>query len=90
VSTYAEMDRLRKKERPLYLEVRAIDLEVRADEDAEDPTGYVVVIGGLRSIAPTHADRLRRRIEEAKPGLLKVLWATWDEDLEAIRGEGKS
>jgi hypothetical protein len=90
MSTYAEMDRLRKLARPLYLELQALGLEVRAEEDTEDPTGYVVLIGGLRSLSPTHADRLRRRIEETKPGLLKVLWARWGEDLEAIRGEGRS
>jgi hypothetical protein len=90
VSTYAEMDRLRKKARSLYLELRALDLEVCVEEDPEDPTGYVVLIGGLQSLSPTHADRLRRRIEEVKPGLLKVLWARWDEGLGAIRGEGRS
>ena len=88
MSTYAEMDCLRKLARPLYLELRGLELEVRIEENTEDPTDYVVLIGGLQSLSSTHADRLRSRAEEAKPGLLKVLCARWDEDLEAIRGEG--
>jgi hypothetical protein len=42
------------------------------------------------SLSPFHADRLISRVEETTPGLLKVLWARWEEDLEAIRGEGRS
>ena len=88
MSTYAEMDRLRKLARPLYLELRALGLDVSAHEDAESPSGYRLEITGGKSLSPAHADRLRRRVEEVTPGLLKVLWARWDESLEAIRGEG--
>jgi len=89
VSTYAEMDRLRKLARPLYLELRALGLELRAEEDPEDPTGYALLVGGLRSLSPSHADRVRRRVEENKGGLVRVLaFGKWGGDLGAVRGEG--
>jgi cytochrome P450 len=88
VTSYAEMDRLRKLARPLYLELCALGLDVWATERPDRPEGYEVHAGGMRSFSPRHADRLRQRIEEHTAGLVKVLWAKWDGDLEAIRREG--
>lgn len=84
MSTYAEMDRLRKLARPIYLELQALGLDLQAEEDAGTRSGYRIDLSGTRSLSPGHVDRLRRRVEEATPGLLKILWARWDEDLEAI------
>lgn len=88
--TYAEMDRLRKLARPLYLELRALDLEILSHEDPDTHSGYRLELVGLRSLPPSHADRLVMRVEEATRGLLKVMWVRWDEALEAIRGEGRA
>ena len=89
MSVYAELGRIRKLARPLYLELRALGLELRAEEDLEDPTGYALLVGGLCSLSPEHADRIRRRVEENKVGLVRVLaFGKWGGDLGAVRGEG--
>lgn len=88
MTSYAEMDRTRKLARPLYLELRALGLDVIAHEDSDAPSGYRIELVGARSLSPVHADRIRQRVEEATPGLLRVLWARGDEDLAAVRREG--
>ncbi len=67
----------------------ALGIDLCAEEDPEDPTGYALLVGGMRSLSPTHADRIRWRVEENKVGLVRVLaFGKWDEDLGAVRGEG--
>ncbi len=89
MTTYdEEMDRHRKLARPLYLELRALGLGLSAEEEPADPTGYRVSVAGLQSLSPAHADRMRRRVQEGKSGLLRVLLSRRDLDLEAIRREG--
>ena len=88
MTSYAEMARERKRARPLCLGLRALGLGLRVREEAADPTGYEVAIIGACSLSQAHADQLRRRVEESKTGLLRVLWARWGSDLEAIRYEG--
>jgi hypothetical protein len=90
MTTYdEEMDRHRKKlARPLYPELRALGLGLSAEEEPTDPTGYRVSVGGLRSLSPAQADRMRQRVQEGKSGLLRVLLSRRDLDLEAIRREG--
>jgi hypothetical protein len=90
MTTYAETDRLHKLARPLYLELRALGLDLQAEEDSGTRSGYRIDLVGARSLSPGHVDGLRRRVEEATPGLLRVLWARWDEDLTAIRKEAGS
>jgi len=85
---YAEMAQERKKARPLYLELRALGLELYANEDSRDATGYRVRVAGLHSLPETHADRIRRRVEASKPGLLRVLFGRWGPDILAIQKEG--
>jgi hypothetical protein len=88
MSSYAEMARERKKARALYLELRALELELYAKEDSNDATGYSVRVAGLHSLPETHADQIRRRVEASKPGLLRVLLGRWDPDVVAIQREG--
>lgn len=89
MSTYREMDRLRKLARPLYLELTALGIDLRIEENSQDPTGYNLLVGGLQSLSPTHADRIRRRVEENKVGLVRVLaFGKWGGDLGAVRAEG--
>ena len=45
-------------------------------------------VAGLHSLSETHADRIRRLVEESKPGLLRVLFGRWDPDVVAIQREG--
>ncbi len=79
MTSYAEMARERRKARPLFLELRALDLELHIKEDPADLTGYRLAITGLRSLSPAHAARIRRRVEASKLGLLIVEdWTNFD------------
>ena len=82
------MARERKRARSLYLELRALKLELYAKEDPRDATGYRVRVAGLHSLPETHAERIRRRVEASKPGLLRILFGHWSPDLLAIQREG--
>ena len=88
MTSYAEMARERKKARSLYLELRALELELHVRDDPRDATGYRVRVAGLHSLPETHAEQIKRRVEESKPGLLKILLGQWDPDLLAIQREG--
>ena len=90
MTSYAEMARERKKARTLYLELRALGLEPYAKEDPRDITGYRVRVAGLHALSEAHAERIRRRVEESKPGLLRLLFSRWDPDLVAVQREGKT
>ncbi len=89
MTSYAEMARERKKASSLYLELRALGLELYAKEDGLDATGYGVRVAGLHSLPETHAERIRRRVEASKLGLLRLLFGRWDPDVLAIRREGE-
>jgi hypothetical protein len=47
-----------------------------------------VRVAGLHLLPETHPERMRRRVEESKPGLLRVLFGRWDPDILAIQREG--
>lgn len=91
MSSYPEMARggASKQVRALYLELRALGLEVRAENDTNGPARYRIVVGGLCSLSPVHADRLMRRVEANEPGLAEVLLERWNPDLHAVRTEGR-
>ena len=72
MTSYAEMAQERKNGRSLYLELRALGLELYAKEDGRDATGYRVRVAGLHSLPKTQADQIRRRVEASKPELLRV------------------
>ncbi len=81
MSTYAEMNRQRKLARPIFLELRALGLDLRAGEDPQELLGYYVEVRGLCSLSEAHAERVARRIEERKPGLVRILMmGEWDPD----------
>jgi len=88
MTSYAEMVRERKKARSLYLELRALGLELYAKEEPHDATGLRVRLAGLHSLPETRAERIRRRVEASKPGLLRILFGRWDPDVVAIQQEG--
>jgi hypothetical protein len=91
MSTYAEMARERRRARALYLEIRALSLDVRVEDDPEDPRSCRVVVSGLRSLSPSHADRIVRCVRGNEAGLARILLSgPWNPDLEAIRQEGDS
>jgi hypothetical protein len=70
------------------LELRALDLKLHAKEDPNDATGYRVRVAGLHSLSEAHAERIRQRVEESKPGLLRLLFSRWEPNLVAVQREG--
>jgi hypothetical protein len=54
------------------VEHRGLGFELYAKEVSHDATGYRVRVAGLHSLAETHAERIRRRVEASKPGPLKI------------------
>jgi hypothetical protein len=90
MTSCGEMARNRKRARPLYLELRALGLEPCAKEDPHDATGYRVRVAGLYSLSEAYVEGIRQRMEEGKPGLLKVLFGRWDPDTLAIQREGRA
>ncbi len=65
MTSYAELDRLRKLARPLYLELRALDLDIIVHENPDTQSGYRIDLVGACSLSPAHLDRLQRRVDEA-------------------------
>lgn len=88
MSSYAEMAHRRKRARPLYLELKALGLEARLEDDPETAPGYRIVVAGMCSLSEAHADRIKRRVLDNEAGLVGVLLGKWDPDLEAVRREG--
>ena len=72
----------------MYMELRALGLEPCAKEDPRDATGYRVRVAGLHSLSEADAERIRRRVEESKLGLLRILFGRWNPDVVAIQREG--
>ena len=88
MTNYADIARHRRRARPLYLELKALGVELRVEDHAGYPREHRILIGGLKSFSPAHADRIERRVLDNEEGLAKVLLGKWDPDLEAIRREG--
>ncbi len=88
MSTYSDRARERRHARSLYLELRALGLDVRVEQIPEEPLCYRVTVGGLRSLSPAHADRVVRCVRDNEAGLVQVLLCRWDPDLHAVRREG--
>ncbi len=88
MSSYAEMLQRRRQARALYLKLRALGLDVRAERCADGAVGRRVVVEGLRSLNPDHADRLMRLVRDNEVGLLEIISDERDPDPMAIRREG--
>ena len=88
MSSYADIARERKRARSLYLELRALGLDVWVEEDDGDITGYRIVVEGPESVPRSRIERLVPRVRENKAGLIKVLLFRYDPDLHAVRREG--
>jgi hypothetical protein len=75
--------------RPLYLELRALGLEVRVEDDPDGgPLDYRIAVGGLHCLSEARAKSVRRRILESEEGLVHRILDLRDPDLNAIRSEG--
>ncbi len=87
MSTYDEIAHRRKQARALYLKLWSLGLDVRAERCAVGAVGRRVVVEGLRSLNPEHADRLVRLVRDNEAGLLEIISDEWSSDLAANRPE---
>ncbi len=91
MTTYSELHRERMRARPLFLEAKALGLDIRVKEHPEREGDYRIGVKGLRSLSPTHRSSLEQRIKENKPGLIRLLMmGKWDEDLHAVLEESRA
>lgn len=62
---------------------------MQVEEDPEEPLSCRVVVSGLRSLSPAHAERVVRCVRGNEAGLARILLSgPWPPDLEAVRREG--
>lgn len=69
MSTYDEITHRRKQAHTLYLKLWSLGLSVRAERCVAGAVGRRVVVEGLRSLNPDHADRLMRLVRDNEAGL---------------------
>lgn len=75
--------------RSLYLELRALGLKVRVEDDPDGGVlDYRLALDGLRSIPQAHARRVVRRALDNQNELVRLILDRRDPDLDAIRREG--
>ncbi len=77
--------------RSLYLELRALRLEVWVHHDPRGTGGvldYGIVVDGLRSLSVAEVSSVTRRILDNENDLVRLLANERDPDLRAIRREG--
>jgi uncharacterized protein YbaA (DUF1428 family) len=75
--------------RSLYLELRALRLEVWAEDDPDgDTVDFRIAVGGLHRLSEADAMSVWRRVLENEEGLVQLVLDGRDPDLNAIRREG--
>jgi hypothetical protein len=75
--------------RPLYIELRALGLEVRVQDNPDvGPLDYGIVIDGLSTLPEGTSRRLRKHIMDNEEALVRIVLDRRDPDLYAIRSEG--
>lgn len=87
MNTYDEITYRRKQARALYFKLWTLGLGVRAERCAAD-LGRRIVIEGLRSLNPDHADRLMRLVRDNETELLEILSDERGSGLAANRPDG--
>jgi hypothetical protein len=73
MSSYAEIARRRRQAHALYLKLWVLGLDVYVERCAAEVVGRRVVVEGLKSLNPAHADRLMRLVQDNEAGLLEIL-----------------
>jgi hypothetical protein len=77
--------------RSLYLELRALRLEVRVEADTRGAGGvldYGIAVDDFHSLSVAEVSSVTRRILENENDLVRLLANERDPDLRAIRREG--
>lgn len=73
MSSYAEMIQRRRQANALLFRLWTLGLNVRAERCAGEAVGRRVVVEGLKSLNPVHADRLIRLVQDNEAALLEIL-----------------
>lgn len=73
MTNYAEIARRRKEAGAIYRKIRSLGLQAYTEFDAQQPAGFKVVVEGLKSLNPDHADRLMRMVRDNEAALAEVL-----------------
>lgn len=77
--------------RALYLELRALGLKVRVEDDPDGGVlDYRLALDGLPAIPKARARHVVRRVLDNQDELVRLVLDSRDPDLHAIRGEGHS
>ncbi len=75
--------------RPLYLELRALGVELWVEDDPDGgPLDYGIGAAGLHLLSGAREKAVRRRIGRNEEGLIRVILDHRDPDLHAVRAEG--
>lgn len=75
--------------RALYLELRALGLKVRVEDDPDGGVlDYRLALDGLPAIPQARARRVVRRVLDNQDELVRLVLDRRDPDLDAIRKEG--
>jgi hypothetical protein len=75
--------------RALYLELRALGLKLRVEDDPDGgPLDYRIALNGLCSLSEARACQVVRNVRRNEEGLVLVLLDRRDPDLDAVRREG--
>lgn len=76
--------------RPLYLQMRALGLEMLAQADPAEQDGYRVLVATdtLKALDPRTEEKIRERIRANKTGLIRVLLDQANPDVRAVIQEG--
>ena len=85
------MNRGAEVARSLYLELRALRLEVRVEADTRGAGGvldYGIAVDDYHSLSVTEVRSVTRRILDNENDLVRLLANEQDPDLRAIRKEG--
>ena len=77
--------------RSLYLELRAVGLELWVEDDPErGPLDYGIEFTGIHKVPGGKAEEVRESIRRNEKGLVRVLLDHRDPDIQAVRAEGNN
>lgn len=72
MTLYDETTRRSRETDALYRKLRSLGLVLHTVRDADRPGGYKVVVAGLKSLNPAHADRLMRLVMDHEAALARL------------------
>lgn len=83
-------DTPRRRAEGLYRKLQSLGLGVQAQRVGGEPQTYRVVIEGLKSLNPNHADRLTRLVQQNEAELARTVLANRPPGLREVREKEES